>query len=235
MFQLNIPATLLRALKGPAISIVVACLIEPERRLAAPELQALTGYSPNTIRAGLNTLSELGLIHRVRGRYQLTDKMQQLMLPLPATQTDIGSDQVQNLSPAPLPAQELRHGRQKLRDSEYCSCPEPDSLPSTLTPDQLAQPAQEMSATGQSLVAVGVYPHVARELAADPWITAERVDAWLRDLREQNRKRPGTIRSVPAVLAANLKAHLEPPSHPSPPDNDRRRFTSGPYADWILS
>jgi hypothetical protein len=250
MLQLNLPAALLRALKGPAISIVVACLIEPQRHLAIPDLQALTGYSPNTIRDGLNTLSELGLIQRAKNRYQLTDRMQQIMLPPPSEQQDTDRDQArilrgqnprrqnprgQNLDPPTVSAQKLRGAPQNLSQSQYCGCTDPDSQPGKPTPDTLAQPAQKSSATYRSLVDAGVYSHVARALAADPWITAERVEAWLQDLRDQNRRRPGTVRSVPAVLAANLKAHHDPPCQPEEPENDRRRYTSGRYAEYILS
>ena len=57
----------------------------------------------------------------------------------------------------------------------------------------------------------GVHPGRVERLARDPWVTADRVEAWWVDLVRQEREEPGRIRSKSAVLAANLEAHYDPP------------------------
>lgn len=67
---------------------------------------------------------------------------------------------------------------------------------------------------------------MAAHLVADPWVTLARVTRW-RELLEGD----ATVKSVGAVLAANLRAHREPPS-PRPSD-DTRRFIQGRYAEFV--
>lgn len=76
-----------------------------------------------------------------------------------------------------------------------------------------------------ALVEAGVFPDVAPELAADPWVTPDRVERWRAALERNER-----IKSVGAVLTDNLRHHREPPG----PKQDRRRYVDGQYADYIV-
>jgi len=56
------------------------------------------------------------------------------------------------------------------------------------------------------LTFLGVRPAAAMQLAADEWVTMERVLRWEAALRADE-----SVRSVPAVLFTNLRDHWEPP------------------------
>jgi hypothetical protein len=79
------------------------------------------------------------------------------------------------------------------------------------------------------LVAAGTFTDVAARLAADPWVTAERIEGWIDALRADP-----AIRNLPACLAANLAAHREPPPTAEEcEERNGRRYIDGPYAEYI--
>ena len=78
----------------------------------------------------------------------------------------------------------------------------------------------------ERLQGLGVHPARAAALAGDAWITVDRVERWVRDLRKQG----GRIRSLPAVLGANLEAHWEPPGQKELAPED---FVSGEFAEYV--
>lgn len=73
----------LAALKGPALSIMVALLIA-QRPLRADELETFTGYSNQAITSGLRTLSHFqAIVNLGKGTgYQLASLWRQMMLPI---------------------------------------------------------------------------------------------------------------------------------------------------------
>jgi hypothetical protein len=78
------------------------------------------------------------------------------------------------------------------------------------------------------LVSAGVFGDIAARLAADPWTTAERINAWTAALA-----RDKGVRNLGACLNSNLTAHREPPPDPDDDRQARRRFISGKYAHLI--
>lgn len=72
-----------------------------------------------------------------------------------------------------------------------------------------ARPAhhEHYQATLDKLVAVGIRGKTASELAADPWTTAEKIDAWIDELRRNNRPN-----NILAVLTNNLRYRINPPA-----------------------
>ncbi|HFD40855.1 MAG TPA: hypothetical protein ENJ31_13515 [Anaerolineae bacterium] len=84
----------------------------------------------------------------------------------------------------------------------------------------------------EKLLAIGIWESTAEELAADPWITVDRIERALADLMAQERAGQTWRTNRQAVLISNLRAHREPPRR-RPPEDDRRRFVSGEYADII--
>lgn len=101
-------STMLRAIKGAPVSIVLALMLYPERSLGPAQLAALTGYSRNTIASALQVLAELGLAQR-HARYsgwRLTLATQQLFLPYPTGRTDTQLAAAQ-LTDTPLTATQL--------------------------------------------------------------------------------------------------------------------------------
>ncbi len=71
-------------------------------------------------------------------------------------------------------------------------------------PDRSKQQQQTIST---ALRENGVFGDIADRLAADPWITVERIAAWVANLAANPR-----IKNLGAVLAANLRAHWDPPA-----------------------
>ena len=81
----------------------------------------------------------------------------------------------------------------------------------------------------EALLACGVWEPEAHELAADPWVTVERVRRSEDELLAQESAGQRWRTSRQAVLVANLRAHREPPA----PESGGRRFVEGPYAEFI--
>lgn len=82
----NATATL-RALKGPAASLILALLLHPAESLGAQRLATLTGYSDKPVAAGLKVLSDLGLAQnhaRVNGWTATAAIRQAILGELPA-------------------------------------------------------------------------------------------------------------------------------------------------------
>jgi len=92
------------------------------------------------------------------------------------------------------------------------------------------------SAVQDLMERAGIFGDRAASLASDPWVTEDRVNAWCMQLAGDK-----TIRSLPAVLYSNLKAHREPPSPKGDDDywrnfveqQTRRRYIEGEWADII--
>jgi len=96
---------------------------------------------------------------------------------------------------------------------------------------------QTINSAAQDLMErAGIFGDKAAALAADPWVTEERVQAWYMQLANDK-----AIRSVPAVLYSNLKAHREPSQSTNDDDywekladeKRRRRYIEGQWADII--
>lgn len=71
------------------------------------------------------------------------------------------------------------------------------------------------------LLECGVRPAAADVLARDEWVTVRRVIRWVEALEADD-----SVRSVPAVLYANLREHWEPPLGP----DEQRREVYRQYA-----
>jgi hypothetical protein len=268
--RINLPTTMLRALKGAPLSIIVGLQIEPYATVAA--LVSRTGYSANSVRSGLRTLAEMRLCQSANGRtWCLTTRAHNYLLPRPSSSPAA--------TPLPAPksppthnntsalaadtnthdtsvAQEMQvhtpdmqvQGPNMQADAQ--SLQAPPALDTAITGadaqnlrkdpidvvvvDPAEDPEQETTTTSPSLQALrdrlreaGVWSATADDLCDDPWLTQDRLDGWLDNLDEQNRRQPGSIRSVPAVLVANLRAHREPP----PPRGRGRSRGRGRWAE----
>jgi len=90
------------------------------------------------------------------------------------------------------------------------------------------QPQQQTTtgAAQTAMEAAGMFPDKAAELAADPWVTEQRIGAWLDRLQADP-----SIRNLPAVLYSNLKHHREAPAQRQA--RDSRRFIEGDFADYV--
>lgn len=88
----------------------------------------------------------------------------------------------------------------------------------------------------QALEKAGLWPVTAQELAGDPWVTVDRVQRTLADLVRQEEAGQTWRTSQAAVLAANLKAHREPPAIPLADVGNERNgqsFIEDEYAGYI--
>ena len=99
--QINLPTTMLRALKGAPLSIIAGLQMEPYATVAA--LASRTGYSANSVRSGLRTLTEMRLCHSSNGRtWCLTARAHNLILPradpLPAPKSPPAHDNTSALA-----------------------------------------------------------------------------------------------------------------------------------------
>jgi hypothetical protein len=239
--QINLPTTMLRALKGAPLSIIAGLQMEPYATVAA--LASRTGYSANSVRSGLRTLTEMQLCHSSNGRtWCLTARAHNLILPwadaLPAPKSPPAHDNTSALAARTnihdtSEAQEMQVRPQNMQvqgpdmrlDGDIVQAPPVAGTAGPATPPQnlrkdpvvVVDPSEDpdqattTSPLLQTLREAGVWPATAEALGDDPWLTQERLDGWLDNLEGQNRRRPGAIRSIPAVLVANLRAHREPP------------------------
>ena len=78
------PKLALRGLKGAPLSIVIALVMAGNKPTEEKRIVAMTGYSGNTVRRGLEFLEEAGLAKRTKrfGGWMLNDGINQLPLPL---------------------------------------------------------------------------------------------------------------------------------------------------------
>lgn len=87
-------AVILRSIKGPAASILLALLSNPNRSLGNTELCTLTAYTDKSVTAGLRALDALGLVQR-HARYRgwaPTTLTQQLVLPVDNSPDPVDSE-----------------------------------------------------------------------------------------------------------------------------------------------
>lgn len=75
-----------------------------------------------------------------------------------------------------------------------------------------------------ALAEAGIVQPTAGELAADPWVTPERIAGWHRQFTSVRQ-----VRSIPAMIVTMLRNHQEPPL----PRDDWRRFVTGKYAGEV--
>lgn len=89
-------------------------------------------------------------------------------------------------------------------------------------------PAQ-MSPTLQQLLDFGLDRKIAVQLAADPWVTIERVSAWTSylDYNAESFTRGGGVRGM---LMSRLRDHIEAPYNPSPQQPDLEKQIES--QDW---
>jgi DNA-binding transcriptional regulator GbsR (MarR family) len=216
----------LQALRGKSLTILFALMLFPERSLGTGDLAAITGYSSNTITAGLRQLKALGCAQN-HGRYRgwmTTTRISQMMLqalPQPEAQAPmVGAQnptlQVQNSTPetqnSTLETQYSTLEAQNLR------------LPSSSSTQKTEHPTDQIQTTdkqlyesqnlglAESLKEAGIFAEIAYQLARDPWVTQDRADRWIADLQRQNEQMPGSIRNPGGLLASNLRYHREPPA-----------------------
>jgi len=101
------------------------------------------------------------------------------------------------------------------------------------------QPQQPTSKSAVQVLmeSAGMFEDKAAELAGDAWVTEERVQDWYVQLADDD-----AVRSLPAVLYSNLKAHREPTRPKDDGDywrdfverqNRRRYYTEGKWADIV--
>lgn len=95
---------------------------------------------------------------------------------------------------------------------------------------QASNPLPQDSAVHMLLLECGVREPMAAHLAADPWVTIERVASWRHQFAQESkvsRQRVG-----PGLLILKLREHREPPRiHRE--EGDWQRFLDGPYAGDI--
>lgn len=184
-----------RALKGAPVGILVFFLINPGLTFDDRDLAFYTGYSAPTLRGALGTLARLGLVNQLGDRrvWALTAALRQLDFSEVAGA--LGGDTLQDT------------GKENFFSLASSSI-DPDSTDKDLL---LAKPGEKFFSDGtadlelvEALTGAGVFPELAGELAADPWVTKERIAAWLIRLRADR-----NVRSVAAVLATSLKRHLD--------------------------
>ena len=96
-------------------------------------------------------------------------------------------------------------------------------------PDRIEQQQQQLII--RALVQAEVFADVAEQLAADEWITEERIAGWYAELAEQ--KAAGRIGCIGAVLANNLRYHREPPRTAEERERARRRVPSA-YEEFVM-
>jgi hypothetical protein len=91
------------------------------------------------------------------------------------------------------------------------------------------QQQQQQQQRQQMLLDAGVWPDVAPRLAADPWVTEDRIRRSIAGLRADP-----TVIKLGAVLAANLGHHRQPPPTAEELEARRaRRYIEGAYAEYI--
>jgi hypothetical protein len=74
-----------------------------------------------------------------------------------------------------------------------------------------------------------VWPDVASRLAADPWVTEDRIRRSIAGLAAD-----ATVIKLGAVLAANLGHHREPPpTAEEVEEREGRRYIDGAYAEYV--
>ena len=231
-------STVLRALKGCPLSIVMALLLyrTDNRALGPTHLAAITGYTRKTVSAALAVLAEMGLAQR-HARYTgwtLAEHTRQLFLPTDAPQltdsTQLTADpehlnlEGENslLPPAEGKNLPIDGENSPLPPKLVSSVHSPDSEDTTdlLTPGA----ATTNPKLAQILLDAGVYHPLALRIASDPWCTPRCAQAWIQDIRRQMEQPAHGIRSLPALLATNLQNHHVPPPEPAPADDSWRRF-----------
>lgn len=194
-------------LKGAATGILFFFLLNPGLTFDEPDLEFYTRYSRPTLRAALRGLARFDLVHQLGDRrvWALSAHLRQLDF------SEVGLD----------PVATLRTGILGEREKNFLS--PSSSSSSDLDPKDcdlllLSSPGENFSSpeVAAMLEKAGVFPVLAKKLASDPWVTEDRIDAWLERLRADQ-----TVRSVPALLCTNLKRHLEPGTGPGPVDDWR--------------
>lgn len=232
-------AMLLRAIGGAPISVIFAMLAEGDPTSGTKKLTELTRYSANTVSGALNDLAVVGLAERNghKNGWALTAKAYRWIRSMPGIDRVVSgyaapAANPQDLSVEPSNPPDLSVGtgtRQDLNigpstNNRFDPDLSSDPTSTDSTPDgtqQLRGTAAQAGAPQRAippdphlrhtLTGAGVYPHVADQLAADPWVTEARIEGWIADLRRQQQRPDNNLRSVPAVLVSNLRAHREPP------------------------
>jgi hypothetical protein len=204
------PLTLARSLKGAPLACLFVLLIAGEPRRAG-DLGQATGYSPNSITAGLRLLADLHLIEKSPDGWRIPDRLRDALLNLHA-------------SPATLVN---RDAFPSYRDSTRSGGEESDSSPFDFVPPPLEQPSQ-FAEQQQNLQIFGIstgnppcQPDVARILDATRLLFGERlhgppsrypdVRLLLATIAEAYTRRQ-SLRKPARVAYANLKRGVDPGS-----------------------
>lgn len=185
--------TLIRALKGAPWTILIALLAFPDRPLGTTDLVRITSYSDKTVKKALDALSDQQLAQR-HGRYHgwtATHRCRQMILGELAEPENFR-----------LPASSSS-SHEENRDPPIVT-----TTTTTTQPEKLRLPNPVVA---QRLQDSGIFTDIAQELALDPWITVDIIDAWIQDLNQQEHDDPGRIRSPAGILVRNLRAHRQPP------------------------
>lgn len=172
-------------LKGAATGVLLFFLMNLGVCFSEDDLQFYTGYSRPTLHRALRSLARYELVQQLGERpvWSLTAHIKQL--------TFVGD------------LAEFDEKKFFSASSSSSTDPDPDKnlLTTSTRPPEKNFFREEVA---KLLQACGVFAAPAKELAADPWVTEERVRAWVRQLRADRR-----VRSVGAVLYTNLRNHLE--------------------------
>jgi hypothetical protein len=229
----------LGTLKGPPLSVFLCFLIfGPNTALKPTFIARKTRYSRQAVYQALYFLHDHGLAQDLGSiGWVATPLLQQLgfdllgdSLPLLTAgpeETVNEVDTTVNLVDTP-PV--ISSSVQDLEQENTTTTQAPTVNEVDTLPDADAPPQADTSTTPRpGILALcrkhGIWPEPAAILAADPWVTEDRVTRWAALLRADP-----AVRSLPAVLYSNLKQHHEPP----PPENDDQNpFLGGPYADYI--
>lgn len=170
-------------LRGAPTVVLFFLLLNGPLSFSEEDLGFYTGYSRPTLHGALNSLARYKLVQQLGERpvWSLTAHILQL-------------DLVGDLVDADA-AKKIFF---------------PSSSSSTLLDQKLLLTTTAASKKNFSqgvlerLRGAGVFAGPAERLAADPWVTEERIDAWMQQLRGDP-----AVRSLGAVLYSNLQAHLE--------------------------
>lgn len=176
-------------LKGAATGVLFFFLLNANTCFSEEDLGFYTGYSRPTLHSALRSLARYELLQQLGERpvWSLTARVRQLDL----FAGDLAVVEEKNFF-SPSSSNTYGFGSSKLLLTTSTAPPEKN----------FSEPVKAR------LQEAGVFAAQAEELAGDPWVTAERITAWVRRLEGDSR-----VRSVAAVLYTNLRRHLEPPAH----------------------
>jgi hypothetical protein len=224
--NLDNPIRMVRELKGAPLSILFALSIV-HVRVSQAWLEGVTGYTDKTISTALSYLEEIGLADHTSAGWKLTGNARQLPLPMeelePPSLEEHEEDQEVN---RPTNSDEISRGRNN-------STPLITTIKDSVKEEELSSNnngrgrKNSDSAVLDALSRAGIMGKKRVSLAKLAWVTVESVENWEAELKRKKKDRysPGLLISVLESGDAAPKKELD--------KDDRRRYISGEFADFI--